>query len=190
MNSYPSWIHRIPEMIESLALLDREWMDRELVESIFDLRKTAAFHLLRRMGAQRCGNSLLIGRGRLMARLREAQENHDWRWEAESRRSVQQRIESLETQRRRKSLVPVDAALAKHMAELRTAGLPNTIQLAAGLLTIRCNGIEDLLRQLVLLAKMADTDFAGLRLLIEAPAPRRSPASETRTANLDSSQSA
>lgn len=45
MNSYPSWIHRIPEMIESLALLDREWIDRELVERIFDLRKTAAFHL-------------------------------------------------------------------------------------------------------------------------------------------------
>jgi hypothetical protein len=94
MNAYPSWIHRIPEMIESLALLDREWIDRELVESIFDLRKTAAFHLLRRMGAQRCGNSLVIGRGLLMARLREAQENRDWRWEAERRQAVQRRIES------------------------------------------------------------------------------------------------
>jgi hypothetical protein len=70
MNAYPSWIHRIPEMIEALALLDREWIDRALVERIFDLRKTAAFHLLRRMGAQRCGNSLVIGRGLLMARLR------------------------------------------------------------------------------------------------------------------------
>ena|ERR1035438_9661025 len=79
MNSYPSWIHRIPEMIEALALLDREWVDRQLVESVFDLRKTAGFHLLRRMGAQRCGNSLVIGRGPLMARLREAHENHDWR---------------------------------------------------------------------------------------------------------------
>jgi hypothetical protein len=187
MNAYPSWIHRIPEMIESLALLDREWIDRELVESIFDLRKTAAFHLLRRMGAQRRGNSLVIGRGLLMARLREAQENRDWRWEAERRQAVQRRIESLETQRRRKSLVPVDAALQKQLEELRTAGLPSTIQIAAGLLTIRCNGIENLLRQLVLLAKMADTDFTSLRALIEAPVPRRSSASETRTANLESS---
>jgi len=71
-------------MIETLALLDREWIDRELVERIFDLRKTAAFHLLRRMGAQRCGNSLGIGRDRLMARLREAQENRDWRWESDA----------------------------------------------------------------------------------------------------------
>jgi hypothetical protein len=83
-------------MIETLALLDREWIDRALVEPVFDLRKTAAFHLLRRMGAQWCGNSLGISRGRLMARLREAQENRDWRWQSERRRTVQTRIESLE----------------------------------------------------------------------------------------------
>jgi hypothetical protein len=123
MNSYPSWIQRIPEMIEALVLLDREWIDRGLVERIFDLRKTAAFHLLRRMGAQRCGNSWGISRDRLMARLREAQENRDWRWESERRQSVRRRIESVETQRR-KSLVPVDAALENQMEELRTAGLP------------------------------------------------------------------
>jgi hypothetical protein len=42
LNSYPSWIQRIPEMIETLARLDREWIHRELAERIFDLRKTAA----------------------------------------------------------------------------------------------------------------------------------------------------
>jgi hypothetical protein len=42
MNSYPAWIQRIPEMIETLARLDREWIDRELAERIIDLRKTAA----------------------------------------------------------------------------------------------------------------------------------------------------
>jgi hypothetical protein len=190
MNSYPSWIQRIPEMIEALALLDREWIDRELAESIFDLRKTAAFHLLRRMGAQRCGNSLVIGRGLLMARLREAHENHDWNWESERRQSVQRRIESLETHRRRKSLVPVDAALAKQMKELSTAGLPGTVQLTPGVLTIRCNDMEDLLRQLVLLARTVDTDYENLRALIEAPVSRRSPVSEVEGANQELSQSA
>ena len=189
MNSYPSWIQRIPEMIEGLALLDREWIDRELVERIFDLRKTAAFHLLRRMGAQRCGNSLGISRDRLMARLREAQENRDWHWESERRQSVQRRIESLETHRR-KSLVPVDATLEKQMEELRTAGLPDTIQLTAGLLTIRCNSMQDLLRQLVLLAKTADSDYEHLRGLIEATVPRRSLASETTAGDRGSSRSA
>jgi len=190
MNSYPSWIHRIPEMLEALALLDREWIDRELVESVFDLRKTAAFHLLRRLGAQRCGNSLGISRGRLTARLREMQEHPDWHWESTRRQAVRRRIECLETDRHRRSLVPVDAALEKQMKELRTAGLPDTIQLTAGLLTIRCNSMQDLLRQLVLLAKMADSDYESLRGLIEAPVPRRSPASERQTVDRELSQSA
>jgi hypothetical protein len=73
------------------------------------------------MGAQRCGNSPVIGRGVLMARLREAHENHDWLWEAERRQSVQRRIDSLETKRHRKSLVAVDAPLAKQMEELSRA---------------------------------------------------------------------
>jgi hypothetical protein len=189
MNSYPSWIHKIPEMIEALALLDREWIDRELVERVFDLRKTASFQLLRRMGAQRCGNSLGISRGHLMARLREAHENCDWRWESERRRAVRRRIESLETQRR-KSVVPVDTTLGKQMEDLRTAGLPDTIQLTAGMLIIRCNGMEDLLRQLVLLAKMADSNYESLRALIETSFPRRSPVSETKTGDQGLSQSA
>lgn len=111
-----------------------------------------------------------------MARLREMHEHHDWQWESARRQAVQRRIECLETDRRRRSLVPVDAALQKQMEELPTAGLPDTIQLTAGLLTVRCTGMEDLLRQLVLLAKMADADYERLRALIEVPIPRRSPA--------------
>ena len=42
MNSYPSWIHRIPEMIETLALADRERIDRQTVERLFDRRNAWA----------------------------------------------------------------------------------------------------------------------------------------------------
>jgi hypothetical protein len=51
MNLYPSWIHRIPEMIEALKLHPGERVDRQTVENLFDLRKTAAFYLLRCSGA-------------------------------------------------------------------------------------------------------------------------------------------
>ena len=81
MNTYPSWIHRVPEMIEALALADAERIDRRLVEMLFDLRRSAAKELLRRMGAELCGHSLVISRGLLMARLREAYEHPDYRWE-------------------------------------------------------------------------------------------------------------
>ena len=51
MNSYPSWIHRIPEMLEVLALRPDERIDRRRAEELFDLRRSAAHELLRRFGA-------------------------------------------------------------------------------------------------------------------------------------------
>ena len=69
MNSYPSWIHRIPEMLEVLALLPDERIDRRRAEELFDLRRSAAHELLRRLGAERCGNALAISRSTLIARF-------------------------------------------------------------------------------------------------------------------------
>src|SRR5450755_427176 len=42
MNSYPSWIHRIPEMLEVLALLPDERIDRRRAEELFDFQRAAA----------------------------------------------------------------------------------------------------------------------------------------------------
>jgi len=50
--------------------------------------------------------------------------------------------------------------------------------------------MHDLLRQLVLLAKMVDADYEGLPGLIEVPVPRRSPASESQRADRELSQPA
>jgi hypothetical protein len=171
-----SWIHRIPEMIEALALAAHERIDRYTVEQLFDLRKTATFHLLRRMGAEPVGHSLVISRTLLMARLREAQEHPQWRWERERRIGIRERIDLLRPRPDRKSLVPVDAALRQAMETAEFAGLPATIRLSPGLLSIRCADMPDLLRQLVLLAQAADRNYEDLRTRIELPI-RRHPAS-------------
>ena len=171
MNAYPSWIHRIPEMIETLALTDRERVDRQTVERLFDLRKTAAFQLLRRMGAEPVGHSLAISRTLLMARLREAQEHPQWRWERERRIRIRERIDSLRGTER-KSLVPLDAAVRQAMETADMDGLPATIQLSRGLLAIHCSDMQDLLGQLVLLAQAVDRNYEDLRKQIEMPVQR------------------
>jgi hypothetical protein len=158
MNAYPSWIHRIPELIETLALIDQERVDRQTVEQLFDLRKTAAFELLRRMGAEPVGHSLVISRTLLMARLREVQEHPQWRWERERRIRIRDRIDSLRVNNR-KSLVPIDAALRQATETAKTDGLPATIQLSRGLLAIHCSDMQDLLGQLGLLAEAADRSY-------------------------------
>jgi hypothetical protein len=168
MNAYPSWIHRIPELIETLALVDRERIDRQIIERLFDLRKTAAFQLLRRMGAEPVGHSLAISRTLLMARLREVQEHPQWRWERERRIRIRDRIDSLRVNNR-KSVVPIDAAL-RQATEID--GLPATIQLSRGLLAIHCSDMQDLLGQLVLLAQAADRSYEDLRKQIEVSIQR------------------
>jgi hypothetical protein len=190
MNVYPSWIHRIPEMIEALALAAHERIDRQTVEQLFDLRKTAAFHLLRRMGAEPVGHSLAISRTLLMARLREAQEHPQWRWERERRIVIRERIDLLRPRSDRNSLVPVDAALRQAMETAEFTGLPATIQLSPGLLSISCADMPDLLRQLVLLAQAADRNYEELRTRIELPIRRRPAGSDSMSRAENSAQSA
>jgi hypothetical protein len=189
MNSYPSWIQRIPEMLEALALADGERIDRQSVERLFDLRKTAACQLLKRMGAESAGHSLVISRSLLMARLREAQEHPEWRWAMERQTLVHERIESLRPRRDRHTLVPVDAPLRQAIEAAGHGSLPETIQLSRGLLVIRCVDFEDLLRQLVLVAQAADTNYDDLRARIEAP-PNRIPAQSVQPKPQKSAQSA
>src|ERR1039457_2942784 len=133
--------------------------------------KNAAFHLLRRFGAERCGNSLAISRARLMARLRETQEHPDWRWERERRERIRARIDTLRPNQRR-SLVPVGEALQQRIDLISIAGLPDTVRFAAGRLTIHCRDMEHLVEQLVLVAKALDTDYEAMRLRVES-APAR-----------------
>jgi hypothetical protein len=176
MNLYPSWIQRIPEMMEALELLKTERLDRQTIESLFDLRKTAAFHLLRRLGAERCGHSLVIGRACLLARLRELQEHPDWRWERERRTRIRTRINDLNpSPRRRRSLVPIGVVLQQQIDRIVIAGLPDTIELAPGSLTIHCRDMEHLVQQLVLVAKALDTNYEAMQLRVER-APARKPA--------------
>jgi hypothetical protein len=179
MNHYPSWIQRIPEMIEALEWHAADRVDRQTVGELFDLRKTAAFHLLRRFGAERCGNSLAISRARLMARLREMQEHPDWRWERERREQIRARIDTLRPNQTR-SLVPVGEALQQRIDLISIAGLPDTVRFVAGRLTIHCRDMEHLVEQLVLVAKALDTDYEAMRQQVEST-PRRKPAGSERT---------
>jgi len=183
MNAYPSWIHRIPEMIENLALTGAERIDRQAAERLFDLRATAAKTLLRRMGAELCGHSLVISRAALMARLREALEHPDWQWEAERRRALRDRVEAPRPGPPRRSLVPVAGELRRNLDQICLTELPATIELLPGKVIIHCQNMEHLLQQLVQLAKTLDNDYETLQRRVE-PAPPRRPASLETAATL------
>jgi hypothetical protein len=154
-------------MLEALALLPDERIDRRRAEELFDLRRSAAHELLRRFGAERHGNALAISRGKLMARLRELLEHPDWRWERERRGQIRARIEELRP-RPRRSLVAAGTALQQQIHQTAIIGLPETIQFAPGCLSICCQSMEHLVEQLVLVAQSLDSNYEGMRLRVES----------------------
>ena len=169
---------RFPQRVETLALADVERIDRPLAERLFDLRRTAAADLLRRMGAEQCGRCWVIGRGLLMARLREMRENPDFRWEAERRERVAQAIEDLRRERRR-AVVPVTEAEMERLRGLTVEGLPETIRVGPGQLVVSFAGMDDLLRQLMTLIQVIDNDFDAVASRVN-PLPRKEPGSAGR----------
>ena len=180
MNLYPSWIHRIPEVLEALHLHPDERIDRRAVEALFDLRKTAAFHLLRRLGAARCGNALLISRGQLLAGPCTNCVNIPAGAGSGNAANRCAPVLRICAQAEEPRWAAIDATLQQQIDQLATAGLPDSIQLAPGYLTIRCTSMEHLLKQLVLVAKALDADYEAVRYRIEGPIAKP-PGRETRS---------
>lgn len=158
-------------MLEALALLSDERIDRRRAEELFDLRRSAAHELMRRLGADCYGNSLAISRNKLMARLREAQEHPDWRWERERRQSIRNRIETLRPAPR-KSQVPVTPELQTQLDAIAKTGLPASVRFTSGHLTIACRDMEHLVEQLVLVAQALDSEYEYLQELVERPSEK------------------
>ena len=57
--------------------------------------------------------SLVISRAVRMARLREAQEHPDWKWEGERRRAIRDRMEATRPGPPSRSVVPVHRRVAE-----------------------------------------------------------------------------
>ena len=69
------------------------------------------------LGAELCGQALVISGAVRMARLREAQEHPDWKWEGERRRAIRDRVEATRPGPPRRSVVPVTGGLRRNVAE-------------------------------------------------------------------------
>ena len=107
--------------------------------------------------------SLVISRAVRMARLREAQEHPDWKWEGERRRAIGDRVEATRPGPPRRSLVPVTAEWRRSLDRIRVTELLASIDLLPGQVIIHCQNMEHLLQQLVQLAKTLDNDYETLQ---------------------------
>jgi len=150
MPALPQWYQRIPEALATLRRVDTPDFDRSAIEGLLKVSRRDAVRVLHRFGAVRVGNSLKIARNDLVLCLEAVQRDDSYRFERQRRHAVAREVVQAEQDAIARSIAiqqPEPAALPA----LDT--LPDTIELRAGLLSVRHAGPEDLLRQLLLLAR-------------------------------------
>jgi len=111
MNAYPSWIHRIPEMIGDPGAGRPPNASTGRRQSA---RLTCVLPPPKRCYAVWARNVLVISRTVLMARFAGNQEHPDWKWEVERRRAIRDLVETTRPGPPRRSVVPLTAELRRN----------------------------------------------------------------------------
>jgi hypothetical protein len=65
----PSWLLRVPYIIEHLRAIDIPVIDRRMCERLFQVKRRRAIALVQFFGGYRSGNAVLVDRNRLIAQL-------------------------------------------------------------------------------------------------------------------------
>lgn len=158
MPALAQWYQRIPAALNALQQIDTPDFDRSAIEALLKVSRRDAVRILHRFGATRVGNSLKIARTDLIVCLEALQRGDSIRLERQRRRSVAQEVIQAELDATARSIVIQEPPPVPRPA---LDALPDTIELRAGLLSVRHAGPEDLLRQLLLLARTICHDHSA-----------------------------
>ncbi len=154
MPAQPRWLLHLPEIIESLCVIEAPVVDRATIERLFGLRRRQAINLMHSFGGYEVGKTALIERCALIGRLREVAAGERFRFEQRRRERLAGRLDELRRYRRA-------AAVSVRVEPAPAAGpsLPPGVRLGPGRLTVDFASVEDLLAKLYGIAQAAAEDF-------------------------------
>jgi hypothetical protein len=164
MPAKPCWIHRLPEIMEQIEKMDVPLLDRRIIEKLFEVRPRRAQLLLREFSAYMLGNSMVIERQALLARLEELGRRDTSAQEQRRRARVAEALEQARSELAgRKVRIPV----ARDVVRRQFSGLPPEIRFEGDELHIRFHGAEDLLGRLYELSQAILDDYQRFKTLVE-----------------------
>jgi hypothetical protein len=155
MPDQPTWIHRQPEILAWLESSEAPpFLDRGLLEGVFQLRRRQALRLMEKAGGYQTGRTYLIDREQLAQFLR-GRDSAAVQQAAVRKVRLAGHIEQARSQvEARRLRIRIGPELQRPAA--RTAALPAGIEpVAPGRLEIRFAGAEDLLSKVAELAAFA-----------------------------------
>ena len=150
---------RIPEIIGHLHSITAPVVDRAACERLFDVKRRRAIDLMQSFGGYRSGNTVLVDRAALIARLAEIARTEDYVQESirKERLAVDLHISNLNRKATTTILQVGDRAAHRSMDDL-----PEGITLAPGKLVVAFAGPEELFGKLYELSQVAVNDFDRL----------------------------
>jgi hypothetical protein len=165
----PSWMKRIPDIKASLeASSAAPFLDRPAVEKLFRLHRSQAVKLLRKLSSHQVGNALAAPRERVLAFVRAAQKDKEYRAEQVRRQRVGEVLQEAKADAAARAVrFPIaPSSLPRSLAEL-----PPSIRLTPGHLAISFNDPKELLQQLYALSRALARDFSALERVARPAGP-------------------
>lgn len=161
----PSWFIHLPEIINTLSDLAIPVVDRAICEKIFAVKRRRAITLMQHLGGYRSGNSVLLDRHDLIAKLRQLENSPEFHWERRRKEALAASLTELDRSHLAKTIrLPVAPTVLQQQAQT----LPACVSLEKGKLTVNFHRTEELFASLFALAQAGVNDFEGIRQLAES----------------------
>lgn len=147
------WFQRVPQILAVLEAPDQPALyNRRSIQELFGVQQRNAHALLRRFGATRLGNALVIERLQLSAALKSLLKQDDTIRQLDRHRKVREVLAE------RRAVLQL-ARISLPEPTTARAVLPPSIRLEPGFLAIEFSSAVDLLSQLLELSRAIGEDF-------------------------------
>ena len=165
MPDQPSWIKRLPEILEKLKAPDAPpFLDRAAVEGLFRLRRRRAIDLLGLVGGYKLGKTYLAPREAMVRFLEAPRRRSAAAQECERFEQVQLALgEARHELAQHRILVP-------DVSGVEFAGLPDGIRFEPGQLILSFQQPAELIEKLIALAQALTNDYETFERSLAAQA--------------------
>jgi hypothetical protein len=162
MPAQPAWFHRLEHILTELRSLETEYLDRQAIEKLFQVRERRARQIMVGLPALQVGNAVAVERQALIARLENTSAGDRFQWEISRRSRLAE-----ELGRTRRQLAAGHVRIPAAAEQRRFEDLSADIALRPGELRIEFYGAEDLAAKLFELSQAMANDWQAFARAVE-----------------------
>ena len=154
MPDKPLWLGRLPEAVQFLEAQADPWVDRPMLESLLHIGRRRAQQLLSPVARRRVGASVVARREDVIDHLKGIASGETAYYEDRRRRHLWDELSRARDHwiERPPVLVEVSNTRVRRLASRDLDGLPEGVELAPGVITVRFSRPEEALEKLMALA--------------------------------------